>query len=193
MKKKIFAFMLSAILTLSFFSSTNVFAASEDEGIILYEYSQEELNDMVFTMEMFNSTYTREDVAQLIRLEKASAAPLTNQFVRYTVSDEEIDEFYEEVEEIARRAPALNYYFSRVYWQMRNGMVTLTLTPTDVVKNDPDQNHRTASWSLLLEECGDSQYWTNTSSMSGQFGDWDLEPSRPSTNYFDMLINRCNP
>lgn len=144
-------------------------------------------------------------------MEKASVAPLTNQFVRYTITDEEIDQFYKEIEELAKRAPALSYYFSRVYWRERDGVISLTLTPTDVIKNDPDQNHRSASWSLVQNECGDSQYWTNTNSMYGQFnchyqgqvlvyrgiltdfGDWDLEPSRPSTSYFDILVNGCNP
>ena len=63
MRKKIFMLMLSAMLVLSSFASTNVFAASEDDYVILYEYSKEELDNMVFTMEMFNSLYTREDVA----------------------------------------------------------------------------------------------------------------------------------
>ena len=153
----------------------------------------------------------------MVRLEKASVAPITNQFVRYTATDAEIDQFYEEVEALAARAPALSYYFSRVYWQMRNdeyygpNTVSLTLSPTSVIKNDPDQNHRSASWSLVKSECGGSKYWTNTNSMSGQFnchyqgqvlvyrgvispfGDWDLEPIRPSTNYFNMVANKCNP
>lgn len=78
------------------------------ENQIAYEYSQGELNNTVFTMEMFNEYYTREDVANMVMAEKAASAELSNEYrsyASYVATEEEIDEFYADMEAIAARAP----------------------------------------------------------------------------------------
>lgn len=189
------------------------------ENQIAYEYSQGELNNTVFTMEMFNEYYTREDVANMVMVEKAASAELSNEYrsyASYAATEEEINEFYADMEAIAARAPSLSYYFSNVYWQMRSvptygSTPTLTLVPTNVIHNDPDQNHRAAAWLLVKKTCGSSDKWTNEASISKQFdchymgevlayrgvigpvGNWDIEPIRPAYGAFTYTVNKCNP
>lgn len=189
---------------------------SSAQARIVYEYTQEELGETVFTMELFNENFTREDVAKMIIEEKGAKAELSNEYRRFTATEAEIDEFYAEMQAIAAKAPSLSYYFSNVYWQMRTvatygSTPTLTLVPTSVIRNDPDQNHRSAAWLLVKSTCSSSDKWTNEASISKQFdchymgevlhyrgvigavGNWDIEPVRPAYGAFTYTVNKCNP
>lgn len=192
---------------------------TETEGQIAYMYSQDEMDRTVFTMDMFNEYYTREDVANMVMAEKATSVEPSNEYRSYSsyaVTEQEIEDFYANMEAIAARAPSLSYYFSNVYWQMRSvptygNTPTLTLVPTDIIHNDPDQNHRAAAWLLVKKTCGSSDKWTNEASISKQFdchymgevlayrgvigpvGNWDIEPIRPAYGAFTYTVNKCNP
>lgn len=214
MKKKIL--MVSSVVTLCLCTPI-LSAASEPEndmmGAVVYEYAVQDSETVVFTMDLFNETYTRADVADFVKLEKAKSSAATNEYRSYTVSEEEIDAVYERMEQIAARAPALNYYFSRVYWQFRTdsyygpNTISLTLVPTNVTKNNNYLDVTMASWALVKAECRNSQYWTNERSMEQQFcchalgeiyypgdvGYWDLEPIRPYKSLIEYAVNRCNP
>lgn len=183
----------------------------ENDSTILYQYSKEELEAASFTMDIFNEYYSREDVKRIVAINKAANTPASYEYRKFDVSEKEIDDFYDEMKKIANRDPSLSYYFSNVYWQIRNGMVTLTLVPTSVIKNDVDRNYRAASWLLVKQTCDSSSYWTNESSISMQYdchyigeyyayygyispiGNWDIEPARSASNLFVYLINQCNP
>lgn len=212
--KRMLSLLLSFVILASFVIPASASFISIDSGtdIVLEEYPLDD-SDIVFTMELFNQTYTRQDVANMIAVEKAKEAPASNQYRTFTATDTEIDEFYEDVEALAASSPALIYYFNRVYWRMRGdeyygpNTITLTLEPTEVTKNNRYLDVTMASWALVKAECGNSQYWTNEGSLEQQFrchalgeiwypgdiGDWDLEPIRPNVGLIEYAINKCNP
>lgn len=179
----------------------------------MYQYTKEELESIVFTMDLFNSTFSREDVANKIALNKATESAPTNLYVRYNVTEKEIDDYYEKMEEIALAARPLSYYFSNVYWRSRGGVISLTLTPTSAMKEGNLDGYNTdPAWLLVKRECENSTRWNNEGSLYKQFcchaqgeilrlrgilkedvGDWDLEPHRSNSFYFDFVVNKCNP
>ena len=228
--KRLFAMILSAALVLNMSVASFAIDTLEVENaeihmeqelqefdVILYQYSQKELESTVFTMELFNSMVTREEVAKMIALNKAANSESTYAYRSFDATESEISEFYAELEELAASGPALNYYFSNVYWRMRTDVhygantISLTLVPNDVIKNDNLGTHTAAAWALVKAECGSSDKWTNESSLKKQFechalgetaarlglcedvGDWDLEPIRPDVSLFDFVRNKCNP
>lgn len=96
-------------------------------------------------------------------------------------------------------------YFSKVEWIIRNGVVSLSLTPMgNVIYKD-------ANWDSIYQTFHNSSYWqgsgnpTVDSSMYNQFvshydfspyGDpgptWDLEPSRVDKGYWGFVVDKCN-
>lgn len=183
------------------------------EDAILYEYTDGNTEPVVFTMDLFNETFTREDVKNMLKADKAAKFPASYEYKQVVVTDAEIDAFYGKVEALAAREPYVGYYFSRRYWRFRTdayygpNTISLTLVPTDVTKNNHDLEITMASWALVKAECGSSQYWTNEGSLEQQFrchalgeiwypgevGDWDLEPIRPDVGLIEFAINKCNP
>jgi len=215
MKKLISFFLSFAVLVclgVPAFAADSASGAASGKDVILEEYPLSN-SDIVFTMDLFEQTYTRQDVANMIAVEKAKESPASNQYRTFTASESEIDEFYRNVEAIAARTPALTYYFSNVYWRFRSddyygpNTLSLTLRPTSVTRNNRDLEVTMASWALVKAECGSSRYWTNERSLEQQFrchalgeiyypgdvGDWDLEPIRPYGSLFEYAINMCNP
>ena len=215
MKKLISFFLSFAVLVclgMPAFAADSVNDVVSGKDVILEEYPLSN-SDIVFTMELFEQMYTRQDVANMIAVEKAKESPASNQYRTYTASESEIDEFYRNVEAIAARTPALTYYFSNVYWRFRPdeyygpNTLSLTLKPTAVTRNNHDLEVTMASWALVKAECESSQYWTNEKSLEQQFrchasgeilypgdiGDWDLEPIRPYVGLLTYKINFCNP
>lgn len=214
--KRTISFFLSLVVLASLsvpaFASDSSISLAPEKDIILEEYSLAD-SDIVFTMELFEQTYTRQDVANMIAVKKAKEAPVSNQYHTFTASDAEINEFYRNVEAVAARAPALSYYFRNVYWRLRTdpyygpNTISLTLETTEATRKNRDLEVTMASWALVKAECGNSQYWTNEGSLEQQFrchalgeiwypgdvGDWDLEPIRPNAGLFEYVINKCNP
>ena len=206
------SFVILASLSVSAFASNAGMSVDPGENVIMEEYDLED-SDIVFTMELFEQTYTRQDVANMIAVKKAKEAPASSQYRTFTASETEIDEFYRNVKSIAARTPALTYYFRNVYWQFRDDVyygpdtLSLTLKPTEVTRNNHDLEVTMVSWALVKAECEDSRYWTNEESLKQQFrchalgeiwypgdvGDWDLEPIRPYGGLLDYAINMCNP
>lgn len=214
MKKRFFTLMVVfAMMLPSVFAMNFQALSTESVDVILHQYTEEELNSVVFTMDLFNSAFSREDVANKIALNKATASSPTNLYVHYSATEKEIDDYYAKMEAIALAERPLSYYFSNVYWRTRNGVVTLTLVPTSAMKEgNPDGYNTAPAWLLVERECENSSLWTNASSLNKQFychaqgeilrlrgiidedvGDWDLEPHRSDTFYFDFVANRCNP
>lgn len=62
---------------------------------------------------------------------------------------------------------------------------------------------RKYSWSAVVSKFGKSKKWKNTESMKNQYhchwyfatvkSEFNLEPSRKVTNWFNMVTSLCNP
>lgn len=217
MKKRCMMFT-GILLATTLLTNTMAFAMPADDTkkskeVILYEHTAENSDPVAFTMDLFNETFSRDDVKIMIKADKAAHSPATYEYKQIVVTDDEINAFYAKVEALAARAPYVGYYFSRRYWRFRDDIyygpntISLTLVPTDVTKNNRDLEVTMASWALVKAECGSSQYWTNERSLEQQFrchalgeiyypgdvGDWDLEPIRPYVGLIEFALNKCNP
>ena len=214
MKKKITSMLSIVMLLTMLFPTLTAFAYSPqiNDGIILEEYSLAD-SDIVFTMELFEETYTRQDVANMIALKKANESPETYQYRNIAVSEAEIDEVYENMEALAARSPGINYYFSNIYWQYRTdsyygpNTISLTLVTTEATRNNREVEVTMAAWALVKAQCSSSPHWTNEGSLEQQFrchalgeiwysgdvGNWDLEPIRPDVGLIEYAVNKCNP
>lgn len=183
----------------------------DGDGIVLCEYDMDSF-EAEFSMELFEEMFTVEDVKVALAAEKAEIAMNTYEYIPYSpVTDGEVQVFYEEVESLAARAPGINYYFSRVYWQCRYSsaegqyLLTLTLTPTSNVIGNLTVSMGATMWTLLKQELSSSIYWRDEASIKQQFdchvlgaiylgdiGDWDLEPDRPTSGTIQYILNQCN-
>lgn len=203
--KRIFAITLSLVCLISAFSSSAIDLTSEKTQDEIVTKSQ-------ITMDTIQETFSSDEVKILLSIQKAQEATPTNQFVHYSITDSEVEEFYKNVYENVTRAPGLAYYFSRIYWRMRycddygKDVVTLTMVPTDYMKAHTLAEEVAAVWLLVKAEHSSSQYWTNEVSIERQFschalgerwlgdvGEWDIEPIRPATGLAQTILAKCNP
>ena len=91
-------------------------------------------------------------------------------------------------------------------WITRNGVVSLSLKPNGTLRMSMLQGSssmRKYSWSAVVSKFKNSKNWKNTSSMKDQYychwyfafykSEFNLEPSRKSTNWANMISHLCNP
>lgn len=117
--------------------------------------------------------------------------------------------FKEEVSPVTIKNTTTSYTFSQYFssgnWIVRDGIVSLSLEPTNTLtKLIVNHAIRTDSWNKVKDTfSGDSQ-WGNTGSMQNQYlchldfaksfkTPWNLEPHRPDVGYLKTVAASCNP
>ena len=91
-------------------------------------------------------------------------------------------------------------------WITRNGVVSLSLKPNATLRMSMitgSSSMRKYSWSAVKSKFSSSKKWKNTTSMKDQYechwyfafykSKFNLEPSRPTTNWPNMVAKLCNP
>ena len=203
MKKKITCLVLALIMCMSFGTSA-----------IGMEY--QEMGSLAGNLNLYEDlvrdTFSPDDVRALLAVQNARTAPASNELQTYTITDADIEKFYDDVSAIAASS-SLEDYFSRSFWQFRYNdyygeeIVSLTLTPTEYMKSHTQAEEVAAVWVLVKARHGHSQYWENEVSLERQFschamgeqwlagdvGDWDLEPIRPAVGLALVIAAECNP
>lgn len=101
-------------------------------------------------------------------------------------------------------------YFKKVEWITRNGVISLSITPTNKLYASTYNNanvlsaHAAEAWRLLYARHSSDTRWRNTASMEAQFHchviyaggaktPWNIEPSRTESNWAVVIANGCNP
>lgn len=91
-------------------------------------------------------------------------------------------------------------------WITRNGVVSLSLKPNSTLRMSMvtgSSSMKQYSWEAVKAKFSGSSKWKNTSSMKMQYechwylaiakSEFNLEPSRGSTNWANMIAHACNP
>lgn len=91
-------------------------------------------------------------------------------------------------------------------WITRNGVVSLSLKPNATLRMSMitgSSSMRKYSWSAVKSKFSRSKKWKNTTSMKNQYechwyfafykSEFNLEPSRPTTDWPNMVAKLCNP
>lgn len=109
--------------------------------------------------------------------------------------------------EVVAAATYYSTYFSSFAWITRDGVKSLSLTPTSYTLNAPDPGEAAVrmidSWNKLYAVHSSSSNWYNTGGMKDQYEchynfakaktPWNLEPSRPDVSYTATVAALCNP
>lgn len=103
-----------------------------------------------------------------------------------------------------------NEYFKSVKWITRNGIVSLSITPSNKLYGSTYNNanvlavHAATAWNLLYKKHKSNSKWKNTASLEAQFNchviyagskkiPWNIEPHRTETNWAIVVAKACNP
>lgn len=91
-------------------------------------------------------------------------------------------------------------------WITRNGVVSLSLKPNAMLRTSMitgSSSMRKYSWNAVKSKFSSSKKWKNTTSMKNQYdchwyfafykNGFNLEPSRPTTSWANMIAKSCNP
>lgn len=101
-------------------------------------------------------------------------------------------------------------YFKSVKWITRNGVVSLSIAPSNKLFGSTYNNanilalHAATAWELLYKKHKSNSKWKNTSSLEAQFNchvmfagpnkvPWNIEPHRTENNWSVVIANGCNP
>lgn len=104
----------------------------------------------------------------------------------------------------ARVFNPLENYFSYAAWITRDGVVSLSLNPKTIVRNDRVQ--KDMAWTALAHPWhgfGSSTSWTSDKTFKWQYDChysfakgktyWNIEPSRRASSYLNVVTAGCNP
>lgn len=111
-------------------------------------------------------------------------------------------------EKVTRDPVYINYYFTAAMWITRDGVVSLSLAPTQRVRDSATL--RESGWNLLKNPSigqGGSAHWPKTTDAQNcfywqylchwEFANtkeyWNIEPSRTASNYTSVILHGCNP
>lgn len=112
------------------------------------------------------------------------------------------------VKKVTRDPAYISYYFNSAMWITRDGVVSLSLAPTDRVRKD--STLRESGWNILKSSStglGGNANWPKTSAAQQcfywqylchwQFANakdyWNIEPSRSASSYASVVAHGCNP
>ena len=109
MKKKITCLVLVLIMCMSFGTSA--------VGIEYQEMGSLAGNPNLYE-DLVRDTFSPDDVRALLAVQNARTAPASNELQTYTITDADIEKFYDDVSAIAASS-SLEDYFSRSFWQFR--------------------------------------------------------------------------
>ncbi|WP_287457589.1 DUF2599 domain-containing protein [Thomasclavelia sp.] len=102
-------------------------------------------------------------------------------------------------------------YFKSVKWITRNGVVSLSITPSNKLFGSTYNNNANilalqaaTAWNLLYKKHKSSSKWKNTASLEAQFNchvmfagpnkvPWNIEPHRTESNWAVVIAHGCNP
>lgn len=156
--------------------------------------------------ENFGEEYQSQETLELYM--QAYAALYSDATYEYMEAPEvNLAEFYAERIQLSG---SFSDYFTKVEWIDRNGEISLSIYPKDILfgKNYDNPNqfmaHVDYAFSLIKDKFSSSSYWDNGESMYAQFhchamfaGDsktpWNIEPWRTETNLFKVIAAKCNP
>lgn len=109
---------------------------------------------------------------------------------------------------LTKAPPDLLIYFKYAYWTKDTGVLSLALNPKMDVRTNYDAKE--AAWDILTDpENGivTSSYWPTEPQKEKTFRwqydchyiggmneeEWNLEPHRSASNFFAVLLAKCNP
>lgn len=124
------------------------------------------------------------------------------------VSDYDYKIEYVSTNQLTRDPAYLGTYFNVCMWITRDGVISLSLDPTNAVRTNSTEKEN--AWTILkspVTGVGGSSNWPTDSQKQKTFkwqydchfsfakdkDRWNLEPSRSASNYAAVVLAKCNP
>lgn len=177
MKKHKTIFLFISMLCMVSFLSINVLAAKDSNGKV--------------TVKVLTSNHDEEYFKNL-ELDDGSKISDYDYTIEYVVDK-------------TRDPVLITYYFSSVAWITRDGVVSLSLDPTQELRDS--STLRDSGWNVLTNVFQNEPDWPKDASKLQTFhwqydchwsfandkDYWNLEPSRTASSYLAVVLAGCNP